>query len=238
MAVSRRPLVTAHTGCGVAPGNTIESFLEGVHAGAEIIEIDLRIAKDRTVILLHDDSPLLLEYTYDELNQIPVRTQLGRHYDALNIAKLTDILDMLDRFDVQLNLDIKHQSVIDPAIALIHHYNAQNRVFITGESERIAARYPDIRVLYNTPDVLGKKEMGDYDSFIREICGIARDGSYYGLNMNYTTCSEQAVQTAHASGLKVWIYTVDEPDAFKTFIQMGVDAITTNKVSALIEIRD
>lgn len=82
MAVSRQPLVTAHTGCGVAPGNTIESFLEGAHAEAEIIEIDLRIAKDGTVILLHDDSPLLLEYTYDELNQIPIRTQLGRHYDA------------------------------------------------------------------------------------------------------------------------------------------------------------
>ncbi|OQP06094.1 hypothetical protein B1691_17245, partial [Geobacillus sp. 47C-IIb] len=51
----KRPLITAHTGCMNTPPNSIESILEGIKAGADIIEVDVRATKDGVAVLLHDE---------------------------------------------------------------------------------------------------------------------------------------------------------------------------------------
>lgn len=88
------PKIAAHTGCGNAPDNTMESFMEGIQSGADIVEVDLRVAGDGTVILLHDDSPYLRECTYEQLNQYEIRTKLSSVYENYEIVKLTEILEI------------------------------------------------------------------------------------------------------------------------------------------------
>ncbi|NOU98230.1 glycerophosphodiester phosphodiesterase [Paenibacillus sp. LMG 31456] len=227
------PKIAAHTGCGIAPDNTVESFMEGIRLGADIVEVDLRVTKDGIIVLLHDDSPLLHECTYEQLNQLETRVKVSAIYEKYEIVRLSDILQIAKQYEVKLNLDIKTPAAIEPAIQLVKQYQAENQVFITGCSESITSRHRDIQVVFNTPNEFTAEERNDYSLYAEKVCKESVSGSYYGLNMNYETCHQEVVDLAHASGLAVWVYTVNDPDVMRRFVQIGVDVITTRAVTEL-----
>jgi glycerophosphoryl diester phosphodiesterase len=231
-----KTLVAAHTGCGISPDNTMASFLEGIRIGADIVEVDVLVSRDGTAILLHDDSPYLLTHNYERLNHPEMRRRLGSAYVEHEIATLEQILRVSDSLGTKLNLDFKSAACIEPAVGLIRKYGAQKRAFITGYSDSITKRYSDIQVMMNTPVELTLQQIDQYDNFAESVCREARQGEYIGLNMNGQTCLPQVVEKAHAEGLTVWVYTVNEKQHMERFIQMGVDAITTRKPEVLIQI--
>jgi glycerophosphoryl diester phosphodiesterase len=227
--------VAAHTGCGISPDNTMASFLEGIRSGADIVEVDVLVSCDATALLLHDDSPYLQLHTYEQLNEPAMRRLLGSAYEEHEIATLEQIIQVSEHLGTKLNLDLKSAASIEPTISLIRKYGAQKRAFITGYSESITTRYPDIQVMINTPVKLTMEQLDHYDSFAELVCREAQQGGYTGLNMNSQTCLPPIVDKAHAYGLTVWVYTVNEKQHIERFIQMGVDAITTRAPEVLLK---
>ncbi|MGG1636140.1 glycerophosphodiester phosphodiesterase [Paenibacillus sp. NRS-1760] len=230
-------MIAAHTGCGVYPDNTMASFREGVNIGADIVEVDVRITKDGIAILLHDDSPYLHSHTFEQLNNPDIRPLLDPIYRNHEIATLEQVLQLSASLGIKLNLDIKTVDAIDPVIRLIHKFEAQKQVFITGCSDNITVRYPDIQVMLNTPDDLTLEQMERYGDFAEAVCRDAKQGGYAGLNMNGFTCLPPIVIRAHALGLKVWVYTVNFRSAMEWFLRMQVDAITTREPMDLIALK-
>ncbi len=237
MAGASFPMIAAHTGCGSAPDNTVQSFLEGIQLGADVVEVDLRVTKDGTVVLLHDDHPYLHECTYEQLNQYEVRTKVSLIYEQHEIVRLTDILQIAMQRNVKLNLDIKTPAAIEPTIRLVKQFGAVAQVFITGCSDNVTNRHSDIQVVYNTPNEFTAIETVDYPLYAVKVCKEAVLGSYYGLNMDYRTCRQELVELAHSFGLAVWVYTVNNSEDMDLFIRIGVDAITTKEVTALVEFK-
>jgi glycerophosphoryl diester phosphodiesterase len=45
--------------------------------------------------------------------------------------------------------------------------------------------------------------------------------------------SKRSVQSAHARGVKVWVYTVDNPDLARQLVKRGVDGIITNRTPTI-----
>ncbi|CAM3325992.1 glycerophosphodiester phosphodiesterase [Paenibacillus lupini] len=232
----KRPMIGAHTGSGASPDNTLASFMEGVQSGADIVEVDVHAAMDGTAVLLHDDSPYLLTCTFEQLNQPEMRRRLSPTYAEHEIATLEQIFQISDRLGTKLNIDLKSADSIEPAVKLIRQYGAWDRVHITGYSETMTARFPDIPVMINTKLEIDPKQLEQYDKIAQRICEAARREGYTGLNMNYRTCFEPIVETAHKHGLTLWVYTVNEPTQMERFIRMGVDAITTRKPETLLSL--
>ncbi|MGO4692984.1 glycerophosphodiester phosphodiesterase [Paenibacillus sp. 2TAB26] len=230
-------MVAAHTGCGVYPDNTMASFEEGIKFGADIVEVDVRITQDGIAILLHDDSPYLHSHTFEQLNNPDIRPLLDPIYKDHEIATLEQVLQLSASLGIKLNLDIKTVDAIDPTVRLIHQFEAQKRVFITGCSDNITVRYPDIQVMLNTPDDLTLEQMERYGDFAEAVCREAKQAGYAGLNMNGFTCLPPIVIRAHALGLKVWVYTVNFRSAMEWFLRMKVDAITTRSPMDLIALK-
>src|SRR5689334_14448743 len=55
LLAARRPLVIGHRGyCHLAPENTLPSFELALTAGADMIELDCRLSKDGTLVVIHD----------------------------------------------------------------------------------------------------------------------------------------------------------------------------------------
>ena len=53
--ISGRPLVFAHRGgSALAPENTLAAFANGLSLGADGIELDVHLASDGTVMVIHD----------------------------------------------------------------------------------------------------------------------------------------------------------------------------------------
>jgi len=230
----RRTLVAAHTGCGIHPDNTMASFLEGMELGADIVEVDVRATREGRAVLLHDDSPYLRTCDYEQLNEPAVRQKLDPIYAEHEVATLEQVLRLSAPHGTKLNLDLKSVDSIEPTVKLIREFEAQSRAFITGCSDRMTELYPDIQVMRNTPDALTMEQMERYGDFAESVCADALRAGYAGLNMNGFTCLPPIVKQAHAAGLKVWVYTINERPLMEWFLGMGVDAITTRAPKLLL----
>lgn len=53
---SNRPLVIAHQGDHLAPGNTMESFVLAKGLGVDVLEFDVHITKDGHLVTIHDST--------------------------------------------------------------------------------------------------------------------------------------------------------------------------------------
>jgi glycerophosphoryl diester phosphodiesterase len=56
-----------------------------------------------------------------------------------------------------------------------------------------------------------------------------------GLDVDYAGVTEEFAHAVHASGLKLYVWTVDDPQEAKRLVKLGVDGITTNRPNWLRE---
>jgi glycerophosphoryl diester phosphodiesterase len=223
------------------PENSIQSVLEGLKAGAEIIEVDVRATKDQVVVLRHDEyvsTPFgnycVQDLTYEELK---------KYVKNEEIIRLEDILPYIQENDRMINLDIKEDSAIHPMIQEIENYKMRDACLISGcEKERatyLKNQYRPYQVLLNANTTAGLKSMDkNYESFIRETCRDAISASCCGININYSLCREELLDVARLRCLPVLVWTIDEPHAMEKFLNMGVHSITTHEVKTLMELRE
>ncbi|MCM2534826.1 glycerophosphodiester phosphodiesterase [Neobacillus pocheonensis] len=237
----RRSLITAHSGCMNTPENSIQSVLEGLKAGAEIIEVDVRSTIDQVVVLRHDEnvstpfgSSSIQSLTFEELKNYVKNEE---------IIRLEDVLPYIQDNNRMINLDVKEDSAIHPMIQSIEKYKMRDSVIISGcEKERagyLKNHYRPYQVLLNANTNAGLQSMEmNYEAFIRETCQDAIAASCCGININYHICREELFEVARKRCLPVLVWTIDEPDAMEKFLNMGVHSITTHEVKTLMELRE
>lgn len=232
----RWPLITAHSGCMNTPENSIQSVLEGLRAGADVIEVDVRATKDRIVVLRHDEyvptpfgSVLVQDLTFEELKN---------HVKKDVIIQLEDVLPLIQEHHRMINLDVKEDSAIHPMIQAIEKYKMRDYAIVSGcEKERAAYlknHFRPYQVLLNANTSAGLQSMEkNYESFIRETCQDAISASCCGININYHLCSEELLDIARLRCLPVLVWTIDDLHEMGKFMDMGVHSITTHEVKKI-----
>ncbi|RJG19053.1 glycerophosphodiester phosphodiesterase [Paenibacillus thiaminolyticus] len=249
-----RLLVTAHTGCGEAPANTWASLMEAAATGADVAELDIRVTCKDEPVLLHDHSLLLELYDARELNRMAARARLGPPHREHGLVLLADVLEEAKRRGLMLNLDIKNGESVNPTLRLVKELQAERLVFVTGCTEGIEVDTEGMSLLLNVPesaDAASNKgatgavdaaqnaavNTAAEDAFIRSVCQRAKRQGYRGVNVPYERCSPDFVACAHALGLIVSVYTVDDADAMRSLMEMKVDSITTKRPEQLLRLR-
>ena len=115
-----KPAIMAHRGCRVmAPGNTIEAFMDAIGYGFKYIEMDVCQLKDGTVVCSHnfdleresDGNGWLYEKNISDLKH--VRAGNTSHPENMQpIPVLTDVLEKIPDHIV-INIEIKCKSLFD-----------------------------------------------------------------------------------------------------------------------------
>jgi glycerophosphoryl diester phosphodiesterase len=236
----RSPLITAHTGCMNTRPNSIQSVLEGIRAGAEIIEVDVRSTIDGVAVLFHDENvdtakgkKKIQDLTFDELQRVITGEVLIR---------LEEVLPLIRENNRMINLDLKEDSAIDPMIRTVEKFHMRDQSIISGcEKDRAAylkQRYRPYQVLLNASVSLYKENEGYVEKFIKQTCDDAITASCCGININYILCSKELLEYATLRCLPVLVWTVDEPDQMKKFLDWDVQSITTHQVQTLVDLRE
>jgi glycerophosphoryl diester phosphodiesterase len=234
------PLITAHTGCMHTTPNSIQSVMEGLKGGADIIEVDIRSTKDGVVVLMHDEIVMtqagfqrVQDLSYEELKHIIKQEK---------ITLLDDILPLIKENHRVINLDVKEDNVIEPMIRTVERYNMRDYAIITGcEKERAAHLKKHNRpyqVLLNASVSLYEALNRDYHSFMKETCQDAIAASCCGININYHLCREELIHSAKLRCLPIFVWTVDDSHQMEKYLDMGVHSITSNEVKTLMWLRD
>lgn len=215
--------------------NSLASLNAAGRIGVEASEFDVHITSDDVIIVNHDDAIAGLEIHDNAYNGF-ARMYLpnGEHPATLGayLAEAEKYPELLLVFEIKKQKTRERSNLLqDMAITMLraHGLLEPSRViFISFDYEackRIASLLPGFTVQY----LQGDKSPAEV--FADGINGIDYHFSFYRRN-------PQWVEEAHALGMSVNVYTVDNEQDIQDMIDLGVDCITTNeplKVRALIE---
>lgn len=123
--ITRLPINVGHRGhAAKAPHNSIEGFLFAQEDGADAVEMDVWLTKDKKVVLDHDgefpDGTRITEYTYDELKE-----------KGYNFPLLSEVYDAIDR-ELVIYLEIKdsNREIIEKINEITTEYDCFDRIVV------------------------------------------------------------------------------------------------------------
>ncbi|MFB2928438.1 glycerophosphodiester phosphodiesterase [Aeromonas hydrophila] len=218
--------IIAHRGAsGLAPENTLKAIRLALVLGAGAIEIDVQLA-DGELWVFHDRR---LERCTDGGG---VLTAQSRTYlasldagEGEGIPTLWQVMEAIAG-QAELHIELKGPQTADEVARLTRRAEAELGFaptqwvvssFHHPELARFAALRPDIR-------------LGALTSTIPlSLAKFAAVLGAWSLNCDVDFVDQSLVQDAHDRGLKVLVYTVDEPADQAMLAAIGVDGIFTNR---------
>ena len=237
---SRAPIAFAHRGAHDGVGvieNTMTAFSAAIDLGYRYIETDAHSTSDGVVVAFHDD----------RLDRVTDRTGLIRElpWSEVRAARVgeDDHVPLLEELlgtwpEVRVNIDPKHDSVIEPLIGVLERAGAIERVCIGSFSDRRIDRVrralgPRLCVGLG-PVAIARLRLGSIGVPVGRIAGdCAQVPTKQGP---VRLVDERFVRAAHRRGMQVHVWTVDEPAEMDRLLDLGVDGIMTDRAGTLREV--
>lgn len=228
--------------------NTLEAFQHAVQLGYHYLETDVHATRDGVLLAFHDAA---LDRVTDQIGRISELTAAqvgqaligGRHAVPVMAELLVELPD------VRFNIDIKSESAIYPLVAMIDRLGAHDRVCVGSFSvSRMALfrRLTDGQVATSaTPTEVAALRATPSAALVRRRApgpGLHRGhGGPAALQVphrrgRFTVVTPGLVRRAHAAGLHVHVWTVDEPEEMRELLDKGVDGLITDRTDLLRDV--
>ena len=130
MLAGVHPLAIAHRGDPVAESkNTVAGVVAAIEQGADAIEVDVQLAADGTVVVVHDDTFARLWGAPRPVAALnwPEIALLGD--GDLRVPRLAELLEMATDAGVPLMLDQEHPIAALPALGVVRSARADGTAF-------------------------------------------------------------------------------------------------------------
>jgi glycerophosphoryl diester phosphodiesterase len=233
MTTSPHPLVLGHRGAAAhAAENTLGAYSLAVAQNADGIELDIRLTADSVMVLHHDpDVP--------EIGTIVRRTFAELRAAAPHVPTPDEMLavtgDLL--IDVEIKNDPRqpdhdpHHAAADLVVEWIQQHGLHWRTFVSSFNPETMDRVRHLDPTITTGQLLAGGDVPEL------AAGIAERGHTWVLPWDHMLGIEPAVQmgAAHAAGLKVMVWTVDDPARMRQLAAAGIDGIITNDPALAVD---
>ena len=232
------PIPFAHRGgASEAPENSLPAFQHAIDLGFRYLETDVHATADGVLVAFHDDvldrvtrhRGRIDELTWAEVSEARID---GRE----PIPLFEDILTTWP--DVRVNIDPKADSSVEPLIEVLRRTNAVDRVCVGSFSDERIDRVrdalgPELCTGMGPEEFVGliRAFQGEDVSFRSQAAQIPpRD--HQGRDL----ASPELVEVAHANGIVVHVWTIDDPGEMRSLLDAGVDGIMTDRPAVLREV--
>ncbi|MET9134375.1 glycerophosphodiester phosphodiesterase [Streptomyces antibioticus] len=235
------PLAFAHRG-GAADGleNTTAQFRRAVEAGYRYIETDVHTTRDGKLVAFHDATLDRVTDGAGRIADLPwadVRQARVRGEEPVPLFE-----ELLETFpEVRWNVDVKAEPALHPLLNLIARADAWDRVCVGSFSEARVVRAqrlagPRLATSYGTRGVLGLRlrSWGVPAALRRSAVAAQVPETQSGIQV----VDSRFVRAAHARGLQVHVWTVNEPERMHRLLDLGVDGIMTDHIDTLREVME
>jgi len=245
-----RPLIFGHRGaCAQAPENTLESFQLAVDAGVDVLELDVHLSRDGELVVIHDATVdrttnghgAVSSLTLCELDRLDAGygyARDGEHPWRGRRVKVSRLADVLEAFpSVGFNVELKQHrpSLVPPALTLLDRIDP-TRLVIAAEDHRTMAeieRFGPRAPLGMSREQVVRALLGAYSSGVpTRFRGRALQipPTHHGLPV----ASALLIRRAHAAGLEVHLWTLDEPDEARKWVALGADGIMSDAPARIV----
>lgn len=237
-----RPVVIAHRGASFDYAeHTYAAYVAAIEAGADGFECDVRLTADDVLICWHDAD---LERTSDgrgTISKLPwakiKEVNAGSWHHAGRDAKpllFADLLQLAVSSGKSLSIETKHPvrtdgrvermlaELLTPYLPLLPKAPASSRFRMMSFSRLAVRRWQ--KLVPSVPAVI----------LIERKQAFAGRAPVVGAGIHLIRQDPSLIARIHSQGREVHVWTVDESKDIKLCIELGVDAIITNKPAEVV----
>lgn len=229
------PLAIAHRGgAGLAAENTLEVFERSHALGVRYLETDVRITRDGELVVFHDAhlrrvtgrEGRVHDHTLTELSALRV----------LGAGPVVSLREALTTFpDTCFTIDVKEAAVVAPLASLLRDLDAAHRVCAAASHgswlrDLSDATGPDLSTALPWRHLVNLALRGP---FAHGQAAFAHLPLRLG---RVPVFRDDLVARAHDAGIRVMVWTVDDPDTMHRLLDHGVDGIITDRPDVLREV--
>ncbi|MFC4116055.1 glycerophosphodiester phosphodiesterase family protein [Nonomuraea zeae] len=241
------PLPFAHRG-GAAEGaeNSVAAFERAVRLGYTYLETDAHATADGVLLAFHDHTLDRVTDRRGRISELPYqavrRARIGGVHE---IPLLEDLLGSWP--EIRFNIDVKEAAAIAPLAEAIRRTDSYDRICLTSFSdERLvlarAAVGREVCSALGPRGVAALRAAAATSGYGRLLARLSRAGipcaqvpvGFRGLRV----ITLPLIRTAHAIGMQVHVWTINDTARMEHLIEMGVDGIMTDNVTGLRDVLD
>lgn len=218
-------LVIGHRGASFdAPENTVEAFVAAREQGADWVELDVRLSRDGHLVVRHD--PLLADGR--------VIAETDRHEMDHTVATLEEALRACRPMGV--NVEIKNSpnepghveprhiaALVNETIRMV----AADQATLVSSFEQATIEAVRAHTPTQTVGLLVFAPGGAGDAI--DAVQNAADEGFEALHPHHMFVNAELVERCHGVGLRLYTWTVDDPERIAELARWGVDGIITNR---------
>ena len=235
MSLPRRVLLIAHRGASaVAPESTRMAIRRAIHAGARMIELDVQMTRDGRLIIFHDDRlerttdghGLVASHRYADLARLDAGGWFHPRYAGERILLVSQVFRLIP-MRIGVNLELKRtaspQRLLRGIRGLLHHGRIANRLLLSSFDPHLLSPFVGSRL---ARALICRR---DPDRALRYAIRLG----CLAWHPFHTLITPRRIARAHAAGLRVHAWTVDDPRRARQLIRCGVDGLFTNDPARL-----
>lgn len=250
------PLRVAHRGgAGIWPENTLYAFQRAAGLAVDMVEMDVHASADGVLVVMHDEtvdrttdgSGPIREKTLAELKQLDAGYRWsddgGQSFPfrglGITIPTLEEIFQALPEMPMIIEIKQAEPPIVDALCDLIRQYDRQDDVII-GSFHADALR----QMRQRCPAVATSAHADEVRAFVAlntlrltQIYSPAPFAFQVPMQHGDTKIvTERFVRNAHARGMQVHVWTVNEPAEVEFLLSIGADGIITDHPDQFMEL--
>ncbi len=236
-----RPEIVAHRGASAdAPENTLAAVNLAWEVNSDAVEIDVYLTKDGQIITNHDGDTkrtsgtklVIKETAFDELRKLDVGKWKGEKFAGEKMPSLAEVLATIPD-GKRIFIEIKCGPEIVPELArVIGESGKRSRQlavisFSSGVCKAVKDVLPQLQVYWLCSPREGK---------VNEQIATAKAAGANGIDIQGTALlTAEYAKAILDAGLRLYVWTIDDPAAAKRLAAIGAESITTNKPALMLK---
>ena len=231
----------AHRGASQeAPENTLAAFRRALDAAAPAVEFDVQRTRDGRLVVIHDQTVdrttdgrgPVSALTFEELRRLDAGRWFGPPFADERVPSVDEVLDLV-RGRAFVLLEIKNGPVFYEGIesqvadALRRHGMVEGALVMSFD-------HPAVRAMRAAAPEVATGIV--YAARLADMVGAARAAGANAVCPVWHLVTADVVAEAHAAGLGVFPWTIDDEPAMRRCLEWGVDGVTSNDVRLLARV--
>jgi glycerophosphoryl diester phosphodiesterase len=232
--------IIAHRGAShAAPENTLAAARLAWTEGADALELDVQLTADAQLAVVHDEnmqrlagSPLIVsQATMAELQRLDVGRWKDPRFAGEKIPTLGEMLAVVPA-GKRVFIEVKNgPEAVPPLESCLRNVPlAAGQIVVISFDVAAAATAKKALPHRQTAWILDYGARAGAKPSFAEIIRRCREASLDALDLSASwPIDRTVVDQVHRAGLKLYVWTVDDPAVARRLAEAGVDGIATNR---------